>query len=515
MSDIISKITAKSKWMEKIKDEAITNRWRIELQKHCLNDQIIDTTFRLLQKSRSQYLSHTKFQEESDYDWHLLVGASPQDIWPTEMCSCECLICVGEESLPDQLQEYYENDENYRNIQNNLKKYKKIKCICQDYRSTQALSFLKRNLYFQINMIPNTLKQRFIQNICEFEKRKGRIDFHPGSNEQVIDIIHPSLFCYVKGVSPVQHCERNDLVEKSDLLQWLPAEFSVQRNELNHPIRTEIRSYINNLPYEPSNHPLYKDIGEIFTLMTPGFERILNDLRVSHRIKALTEDHLTDSTNTAIQLNNCQVIVKIAKTVVNEENPNFNEGSWHLEGINAEKIIATGIYYYNIENIQPHYLRFRTTLNSNIDDLLYPQSCPEYVKYHYGFTRSNDDQQSGGNALNANISLGRIPTRENLCLFFPNFLQHRISKLSLDDTWKNGSRSILVFFLINPFEKVLSTAFVPPQQAELGGNRRNFPCGQMKLEDAKMYQELLMFERKYEYSTQNAFHQRVFSLCEH
>lgn len=194
-----------------------------------------------------------------------------------------------------------------------------------------------------------------------------------------------------------------------------------------------------------------------------------------------------------------------------------------MEGINAEKIIATGIYYYNIENIQPHYLRFRTTLNSNIDELLYPQSCPEYVKYHYGFSISNDDQQSSGNVLNANISLGRIPTRENLCLFFPNFLQHRISKLSLDDTWKNGSRSILVFFLINPFEKVLSTAFVPPQQAEAeevvtadkSDVEYNLPRGLMKLEDAKMYQELLMFERKYECSNQNAFHQRVFSLCEH
>eukprot|EP01040_Poterioochromonas_malhamensis_P016039 gene16039-18100_t len=127
MSDIIHEITAKPKWMEKLKDEAITNRWRIELQKHCLNDQIIDTTFRLLQRSRSHILDHTKFQEESDYDWHLLVGVSPQDIWPTEMCSCECLICAGEESLPYQLQEYHENDENYRNIQNSLKKYKKIK----------------------------------------------------------------------------------------------------------------------------------------------------------------------------------------------------------------------------------------------------------------------------------------------------------------------------------------------------------------------------------------------------
>lgn len=37
----------------------------------------------------------------------------------------------------------------------------------------------------------------------------------------------------------------------------------------------------------------------------------------------------------------------------------------------------------------------------------------------------------------------------------------------------------------------------------------------MTLEEAKLCRELLMFERQYEYTPQNQFHQRLISLCEH
>ena len=86
------------------------------------------------------------------------------------------------------------------------------------------------------------------------------------------------------------------------------------------------------------------------------------------------------------------------------------------------------------------------------------------------------------------VSLGRIPTKENLCLFFPNFLQHRVSSLELMKNHSHGSRGILVFFLINPNKRIISTANIQPPQQET-----------MTLDEAKSYRELLMFERKYEY----------------
>ena len=40
-----------------------------------------------------------------------------------------------------------------------------------------------------------------------------------------------------------------------------------------------------------------------------------------------------------------QVIVKIANIQLTPENPNYEGGSWHVEGMKNEKIVATGIYY--------------------------------------------------------------------------------------------------------------------------------------------------------------------------
>ena len=51
-------------------------------------------------------------------------------------------------------------------------------------------------------LIPMDIKQSLIEcakkleNVPEDEK-----DWHPGSNEQVLDLVHPSLFCYVDQVT--------------------------------------------------------------------------------------------------------------------------------------------------------------------------------------------------------------------------------------------------------------------------------------------------------------------------
>ncbi len=146
-----------------------------------------------------------------------------------------------------------------------------------------------------------------------------------------------------------------ELVERSSLFQWIPSEFSVIRDpSTNKPTRTEIRSYINNLDRnDPRNADLYQDISEIFTDMVPGFEKVLNTLKEKDRINALKDTEKPAE----IKLGDCQVIVKIASAQVNQDKPIFDEGSWHLEGVESEKIIATGINYYDMKNVEKTNLR--------------------------------------------------------------------------------------------------------------------------------------------------------------
>merc|ERR1712087_814284 len=99
-------------------------------------------------------------------------------------------------------------------------------------------------------------------------------DFHPGSKGQVLDLVHPSLYCYDDGQSELidskitdeiraffKHRNENstkardarwrgetvsavstDEVDPEVRFQWLPAEF-----RMNEDVSVSIDSYINNL----------------------------------------------------------------------------------------------------------------------------------------------------------------------------------------------------------------------------------------------------------------------------
>ncbi len=54
-----------------------------------------------------------------------------------------------------------------------------------------------------------------------------------------------------------------------------------------------------------------------------------------------------------------QVIVKLANIELTPEKPNYDGGSWHVEGQLNERICATALYYYDSKNIAENSLAFR------------------------------------------------------------------------------------------------------------------------------------------------------------
>ena len=57
-------------------------------------------------------------------------------------------------------------------------------------------------------------------------------------------------------------------------------------------------------------------------------------------------------------------------------------------------------------------------------------------------------------------------TKTNRCVAFPNLYQHRVQPFHLEDLTKPGHRKILVLFLVDPTQKVLSATNVAPQQRD-------------------------------------------------
>ncbi|WP_405671482.1 DUF4246 domain-containing protein [Streptomyces sp. NBC_01530] len=385
---------------------------------------------------------------------------------------------------------------------------------------------------------------RVLEQVPEAEQ-----DWHPGSDGQVLDLVHPSLFCLVREVSgaPEQAWQnptnRHSKYEFSEKFQWLPTDVDISDDG-----DVAFRSYVNNV--HPETHrELACVLPDLFARMRPLLENVLTDLRHPRplRIKvdpfgwydsepeypnkssysddgayaealsaweeaqddwwenrrpaipdapAFTPPELPDeSARVDLRGRRLQVIVKLATIHLTPDKPEYPGGSWHVEGMMNERIVSTGIHYWDSENITESRLSFRAAL----DDPHYEQNDRNGMREVYGL----EDEDA------LNQMLGSTSTPAGRCLAFPNILQHRVGSFRLTDPTRPGYRKILAFFLVDPSEKIVSTSDVPPQQPWSDTST-------MTLEQAENYREQLMQERKFFVDEHNEqLYEREFSLCEH
>lgn len=212
----------------------------------------------------------------------------------------------------------------------------------------------------------------------------------------------------------------------------------------------------------------------------------------------------------------------MANIVLTPKNSTYKGGVWHVEGMENECIVATGIYYARSDNITESRLSFRRAV-----------ATPEYEQNDNSGVREIYGLENGGPLQQY---YGAVTTLEDRCIAFPNIYQHRVEPFELRDKTKPGHRKIVVFFLVDPNQRVVSTANVPPQQRhwledELSRwtpleripapvRRLIFgyldPEHPMTLEVAQAFRAQLMNERKYlRDELTRAVFEREFSLCEH
>ncbi|MFE1905305.1 DUF4246 domain-containing protein [Streptomyces gardneri] len=385
---------------------------------------------------------------------------------------------------------------------------------------------------------------RVLEDVPEADR-----DWHPGSDGQVLDLVHPSLFCLTREASGAPErawrnpTDRYAKYEFSEKFQWLPTDVDVSDEG-----DVVFRSYVNNVHPE-THHELASVLPDLFGRMRPLLENVLTDLRHPRPLRivadpygwydseperpdkasysdadayeeaydawettledwwetrlpvvpdapAFTAPELPDaSARVDLRGRGLQVIVKLATIHLTPDKPEYAGGSWHVEGMLNERIVSTGIYYWDSENITESRLGFRAAL----DDPDYEQNDDNGLREVYGL--ENED------ALNQ--PLGSASTPAGRCLAFPNVLQHRVGSFRLADPTRSGHRKILAFFLVDPSEKIVSTSDVPPQQPWSDTST-------MTLEQAKDYREQLMQERKFFVDEHNdQLYEREFSLCEH
>ncbi|KAL5381627.1 hypothetical protein DPSP01_007075 [Paraphaeosphaeria sporulosa] len=152
-----------------------------------------------------------------------------------------------------------------------------------------------------------------------------------------------------------------------------------------------------------------------------------------------------------------QIIVKMVSIELTPEKPDFPVGSWHVEGQMNERICATALYYLDSENVTPSSLSFRMQTDAYIhEDYRLRQQAYGWLEQIWG-TPLGDD----GPCLQ---NYGSVETTQGRLLAFPNVFQHRVSPFSLVDKTKPGHRRFIALWLVDPHQRIISTANVPPQQ---------------------------------------------------
>ena len=356
-------------------------------------------------------------------------------------------------------------------------------------------------VYESSDLIPSALHTKFVSEVEKLENiPESQRDWHPFSNEMVLNLVHPSLYCVVFGRTKAvaEEIALEDLEKsvgtgevvttsekqtkwRSEKYQWLPSDVLVDKNG-----KVTFQSYINGL--HPIDHAcLCQSISDILSLFVPMWEKTLAELVQPrprrHRVRL--EEHgyseedecgnvreldyderwfehdekfgkfIPPKLPKAISLRNrkLQVIVKIAEILLTPEKPNYRGGTWHVEGMQNEGIVATAIYYWECENIMGSKLAFRHIVRQPASE--YDNDDPETRAYVAAL-----DLMMGP----LNQEIGNITPSSGKCVTFPNLYQHCVSPFQLKDKSKPGKRKILVFFLVDPNHPILSTSVVPPQQ---------------------------------------------------
>ncbi|KAJ7119673.1 hypothetical protein C8R44DRAFT_878079 [Mycena epipterygia] len=436
-------------------------------------------------------------------------------------------------------------------------------------------------IWYSDRIISDDVAQRLrtaastLENVPENEK-----DWHPGSNGQVLDLVHPSLYCVVYGRTHAYLPDKPRVPEHllpvvvptfedregwmvSQAFCWMPSDFAV----LADGSVKLVSPYINNL-HPGKNQPLYRVIEDILAGFIPMFERVLGEIdkeqnvslkesgRIEHvyciwRMGKMCEEEEVDEEEVneeatlpeasvyagqlekalspiSLRERTIQCIIKLANIHLTPENPNYEGGSWHVEGMANEHIVASGIYYYDEENITESRLSFRVATGQPVYHDQDDNSC---MRTLYGIDRDDDCVQD----------IGSMATKAGRALSWPNLFQHCVSSFKLSDPSKPGHRKILAIFLVDPTaDPIASTTDVSPQQTEwaaeafqeayatpksvLGGLpqelrdliKDNFPETVMTLKEAEAYRLEVMKERTaFVYTHSDTAFGVKFNMCEH
>ncbi|KAF8601401.1 hypothetical protein BDV93DRAFT_608140 [Ceratobasidium sp. AG-I] len=377
-------------------------------------------------------------------------------------------------------------------------------------------------------LVPPSLRELLIAGVSKLENvPASEKDWHPRSNGQVLDLVHPSLYPILYGrtlaypddsddrdpsmlevipipplsptdTNPGWYRRRDPNYHISLRFQWLPTDFQVSEDGKS----VKSLGYINNL--HPDEHAeLHKTIEELVGMYIPLFEHTLTDSiyrnhvipdRVSNSYGAEDPDSSEpdyedfedrDEYDSACDEWDKRRIIH-APDIIHDYVPGSLEKRkvWYgLAGKKIQVIVKLANIYLTPES--PEYtggswhvegMSNESIVVSGIYYYEQENISESYLAFRTAVLQPEDYGQddSRGCLLTWGVDrddpcvqhLGSVATSQHRCIAFPNTYQHQVSPFELVDRTKPGHRKILALFLVDPALHKPSTTTVPPQQQD-------------------------------------------------
>ncbi|CAP99467.1 hypothetical protein EN45_006330 [Penicillium chrysogenum] len=149
-----------------------------------------------------------------------------------------------------------------------------------------------------------------------------------------------------------------------------------------------------------------------------------------------------------------QVITRILGVDLTPDNPTF-ETDWHVEGTMNEHICAAAFIPYAHENVSSPDMIFRNMVETQpLAEVEHDPNDFIWLQQVFGLVNGEPAIQYPG-STRANV--GRV-------VMYPSTIEHKFTRFELKDRTKPGCTRALVFFLVDPNMRIISTANVAPQR---------------------------------------------------
>ncbi|KAF8601411.1 hypothetical protein BDV93DRAFT_495811 [Ceratobasidium sp. AG-I] len=376
-------------------------------------------------------------------------------------------------------------------------------------------------------LIPASLRKRLIAGVSKLENvPDSEKDWHPRSNGQVLDLVHPSLYPVVYGrtlsylgdsdqrdsarLAPIPvpplpvpdtslYYAREHNYHVSRRFQWLATDFQVSEDGKS----VKSLGYINNL--NPDEHAaLHTTIEELIGAYLPLFERVLTDCipdnkflpeRVANRYSY--DEGFEPRPNRKDCKDNEEWNERYREW---EENRPYQQPDVGAEGyvlgslerrqwwysLNGRTIqVIVKLANIHLTPEEPEYKGGSWHIEGMSNESIVVSGIYYYDEDNITESRlafrtaaavpgEYEQSDSRGCILTWGIAsddpcvneLGSVVTSQHRCIAFPNTYQHRVSPFKLADKSKPGHRKILALFLVDPALHKPSTTTVPPQQQD-------------------------------------------------